>query len=363
MSRYRALEIGELKAAYPIIQGGMGVGISLSSLAGNVAKAGGIGLISTAQIGFREPDFYQNPKAANLRSMKTEMEKARSIAPDGIIGFNIMSVTRDYPDYVKTAVAIGADIIVSGAGLPIKLPEYTAQSKVKIAPIVSSPKSALVICKMWDRKYARVPDFLIVEGPLAGGHLGFSLEELVRFHADSAKIHAFAQNQYDQEILGILQIAREYGKKYRQYIPVISAGGIFSREDMEHHMALGADGVQLGTRFVTTQECDAPPAYKEAYLKAEEKDIVLVKSPVGMPGRAIFNSFLKKIQESPEKITHCFHCLEHCNPASAPYCITMALIRAAQGQIEDALLFCGSNAAQCRKIERVEQVIKDLCES
>lgn len=361
MSRYKALEIGELRAAYPIVQGGMGVGISLSSLAGSVAKAGGIGLISTAQIGFREPDFYQNPKTANLRAIKTEMEKARSIAPDGIIGFNIMSVTRDYPDYVKTAVKVGADVIVSGAGLPVKLPEYVKGSRVKIAPIVSSPKSALVICKMWDRKYARTPDFLVVEGPLAGGHLGFSREELARFKADSEGINEFDQDQYDQEILGILQIAGEYGKKYGKHIPVVSAGGVFSREDMEHHMALGADGVQLGTRFVTTEECDAPLAYKEAYLKAEKKDVVLIKSPVGMPGRAIFNPFLQKMKENPEKITHCFRCLEHCDPATAPYCITMALVRAAQGQTEDALLFCGGKVDQCRKIERVEEIIKDLC--
>lgn len=361
MSRYKALEIGELRAAYPIVQGGMGVGISLSSLAGNVAKAGGIGLISTAQIGFREPDFYQNPKTANLRAIKTEMEKARNIAPDGIIGFNIMSVTRDYPDYVKTAVEVGADVIVSGAGLPVKLPEYVKGSQVKIAPIVSSPKSALVICKMWDRKYARTPDFLVVEGPLAGGHLGFSREELARFKADSEGINEFDQDQYDQEILGILQIAGEYGKKYGKHIPVISAGGVFSREDMNHHMALGADGVQLGTRFVTTEECDAPLAYKEAYLKAEKKDVVLIKSPVGMPGRAIFNPFLQKMKENPETITHCFRCLEHCDPATAPYCITMALVRAAQGQTEDALLFCGGKVDQCRKIERVEEIIKDLC--
>lgn len=362
MDRYKPLVIGDLTVRYPVIQGGMGVGISLSSLAGAVAKAGGIGLISTAQIGFREPDFAQDAKRANLRAVKTEMEKAREIAGDGVVGFNIMAATKDYPEYVKAAAEAGADVIVTGAGLPVKLPEYVAGSKVKIAPIVSSPKSASVICRMWDRKYSRVPDFLVVEGPLAGGHLGFSREELGLFRADREDTDVcYDQAAYDEEIRGIIRVAREYEEKYGCSIPVISAGGVFSREDMEHHMALGVDGVQVGTRFVTAEECDAPLAYKEAYIRAEKEDIIIVKSPVGMPGRAIKNKFLQKIQEEPEKITRCFRCLEHCDPAKAPYCITMALIRAALGDVDNALLFCGYNAWKCTRIEKVDEVIADLC--
>lgn len=362
MERYKPLEIGDLRVKYPVIQGGMGVGISLSSLAGSVAKAGGIGLISTAQIGFREPDFAENPKAANLRAIKTEMKKAREIAGDGIVGFNIMVATKDYSEYVGAAVEAGADVIVSGAGLPVRLPEFAAGSRVKLAPIVSSPKSASVICRMWDRKYACAPDFLVVEGPLAGGHLGFSREELERFGADRADADVcYNQAGYDDEIRGIIEIAGEYGKKYGRHIPVISAGGVFSREDMKHHMALGAEGVQVGTRFVTTRECDAPMKYKEAYLRADKEDIVIVKSPVGMPGRAIRNSFLEKVQREPEKISRCFRCLEHCDPGTAPYCITMALIRAALGDVENALLFCGLNAWKCSRIETVGEVIRDLC--
>lgn len=362
MSKYKPLRIGDITVKYPVIQGGMGVGISLSSLAGAVAKAGGIGLISTAQIGFKEPDFAKNPKEANLRAIKTEMEKARKIACGGVIGYNIMVATKDYPEYVKAAVEAGAQVIVSGAGLPIRLPEYVEGSGVKIAPIVSSPKSASVICRMWDRKYFRAPDFLVVEGPLAGGHLGFSREELEQFRADREDTdRCYDQAGYDKEILGIIQVAKEYGAKYGHSIPVISAGGVFSREDMEHHMALGADGVQVGTRFVTTKECDAPLAYKEAYLRAKKEDIVIVKSPVGMPGRAINNLFLEKIREEPEKIAKCFRCLEHCDPGTAPYCITMALIRAALGDVEHALLFCGYNAWKCSRIETVDEVMRDLC--
>ena len=362
MSRYKSLMIGDVKVEKPVVQGGMGVGISLSSLAGAVAKAGGVGLISTAQIGFREPDFFQNAKEANLRAMGYEMEKARKIAPDGVIGFNIMVATRDYPEYVKRAVEVGADIIVSGAGLPVSLPEYVKGSDIKIAPIVSSPKSASVICKMWDRKYHRAPDLVVIEGPLAGGHLGFSREDLTHFKADREDTdQVYDQAAYDEEIRDILKVVEGYSEKYGRHIPVVSAGGVFSREDMEHHMSLGVDGVQVGTRFVTTEECDAPQAYKDAYIKAEKDDIMIVKSPVGMPGRAIRNPFLEKMEGGKEKITRCFRCLEHCSPLTAPYCISLALIRAATGQIDDALLFCGYNAYRCHKMETVADVMTDLC--
>ncbi len=364
MGRYQPLKIGDLYVKNPVVQGGMGIGISLSSLAGSVAKEGGLGLISTAQIGFREPDFDKHPKEANLRAMESELEKARKIAPEGVIGFNIMVATKDYGDYVKKAVEIGADVIVSGAGLPVNLPEYTAGSRVKIAAIVSSPKSASVICKMWDRKYQRVPDFVVIEGPLAGGHLGFSKEELTSFKADRANTdQVYDRDAYDKEILGILAVIEKFQNQYGCRIPVISAGGIFSKEDMAHHMDLGVDGVQVGTRFVTTKECDAPISYKDAYIRAKKEDIIIVKSPVGMPGRAIRNAFLDKIKKDPEKITHCFRCLEHCDPATAPYCITMALIRAALGQTDNGLLFCGYNAFRCNQIETVADVIADLCGS
>ena len=186
MRKISPLVIGDLIAKYPVIQGGMGVGISLSSLAGAVAKAGGIGIISTAQIGFRDPDFLKDPMGANMRAIGTEFEKARAIAPDGIIGFNIMVATKNFAQYVKEAVKAGADLIISGAGLPVDLPGYLEEAKriagetmrTKLAPIVSTAKSAMVICKMWDRKYKKAPDLVVIEGPLAGGHLGFSREQL-----------------------------------------------------------------------------------------------------------------------------------------------------------------------------------------
>lgn len=363
MDRLKPLKIGNLTAKLPVIQGGMGVGISLSSLAGAVAKEGGIGLISTAQIGFREPDFYKNSQEANLRAMESEFRKAREIAPGGILGFNIMVATKNYLEYVKTAVRLGADLIVSGAGLPVNLPEYVKGSATKIAPIVSTVKSAKVICKLWDRNYKTVPDLVVIEGPLAGGHLGFTREQLTEFGVDTEEVsRTYQKAEYEEEIKGIISLVREYAKKYKKEIPVVVAGGVYTHEDMHRCLeVLGADGVQVGTRFVTTEECDAPLNYKEAYIHAKEKDIVITKSPVGMPGRAIMNPFLRKMMTEGEKVTRCFRCLEHCDPATIPYCITQALINAAQGDEDHALLFCGSNAYRAEKIEKVADVLKDLC--
>lgn len=370
----KPLKIGNLVAKRPVIQGGMGVGVSLSSLAGAVAKAGGIGIISTAQIGFKDPDFGKNPMAANLRAIHSELKKAREKAPQGILGFNIMVATKEYASYVKEAVKAGADVIISGAGLPIDMPKFVAEAenenggsekkerRTMIAPIVSSVKSALVICRMWDRKYHTAPDFVVVEGPCAGGHLGFSREQLTELGADTDHVaETFDEPAYDKEVRGIIEVVKGFAEKYKKHIPVITAGGIFDHKDVLHQFALGAEGVQAATRFVTTEECDADIAYKEAYINAKEEDIVIVKSPVGMPGRAIKNKFLERVSQGPLKVERCFQCLEHCNPATTPYCITKALINAAEGRIDEALLFCGSNAYRCEKIETVPEVMAALC--
>ena len=370
----KPLKIGNLVAKHPVIQGGMGVGVSLSSLAGAVAKAGGIGIISTAQIGFKDQDFGKNPMAANLRAIHSELKKAREKAPQGILGFNIMVATKEYASYVKEAVKAGADVIISGAGLPIDMPKFVAEAenenggsekkerRTMIAPIVSSVKSALVICRMWDRKYHTAPDFVVVEGPCAGGHLGFSREQLAELGADTDHVaETFDEPAYDKEIRGIIETVKSFAETYKKHIPVITAGGIFDHKDVLHQFALGAEGVQAATRFVTTEECDADIAYKEAYINAKEEDIVIVKSPVGMPGRAIKNKFLERVAQGPVKVERCFRCLEHCNPAETPYCITKALINAAEGKIDEALLFCGSNAYRCEKIETVPEVMAALC--
>ena len=374
MGNLKPLVIGELVVPKPVIQGGMGVGISLSSLAGAVAKAGGMGIISTAQIGFKEPDFADHSLEANLRAIGKEFKKAREIAPEGVIGFNIMVATKNYAMYVKEAIKAGADIIISGAGLPVSLPAYLAEAaaemkstgigeavKTKIAPIVSSVKSAMVILKMWDRKFGRVPDLVVIEGPLAGGHLGFSRESLTELGVDTPDVeHTYHQDAYDEEIRGIIRLVGEYAEKYQTKIPVVTAGGIYSHEDVMHQIDLGADGVQVATRFVTTVECDAPEEFKQAYIRSSKEDIVITKSPVGMPGRAIHNAFLSGVGQTPFKLEHCYQCLEKCDKKTIPYCITKALVNSAEGHTEDGLVFCGSNAFRAERIETVDEVMESL---
>ena len=372
MMEMKPLVIGDLTVDKPIIQGGMGVGISLHRLAGAVAKAGGMGIISSAQIGFQEPDFTTNFVEANVRAIHREMKLAREIAPDGVIGFNIMVATRHYDRWVKEAVKAGADIIVSGAGLPVTLPEHVKEAyeemggepegRVKLAPIVSTAKSANVICRLWDRKYHMAPDLVVIEGPLAGGHLGFSLEQLSQYGADTKDVPAtYDRAAYDEEIKAILKVVKGFGDKYGVKVPVVVAGGIYTHEDLLHQLELGADGVQVATRFVTTEECDAPLAYKEAYIQAKKEDIVIIKSPVGMPGRAIYNPFMAQVAAGNRPpIPKCYRCLEHCDIAKIPYCITQALVNAAEGDEDHALLFCGSNAYRAEKISTVTAVMDAL---
>lgn len=350
MDKFMGLQVGKKKARLPLIQGGMGIGISLGGLAGAVAKEGGIGVISAAQIGFRELDFDQNPHTANLRAVHKELKKARNLAGDGIVGFNIMVAMKNYEAYVREAVKAGADVIISGAGLPTDLPAYVEGSDTAIAPIVSTEKSANVILKYWDRKYHRIPDLLIVEGPKAGGHLGFTKEQLEKFHEEA----------YQEEVIRILTLVKKYEEKYAKRIPVVLAGGMDTREKIQRAFDMGIAGVQVATRFVTTWECDADSRYKQAYINAGEEEIRIVKSPVGMPGRAISNRFLERV-DAGEKIPHrCHQCLQHCNPAEIPYCITDALIHAAKGEVEDALLFCGADAYLADRIQTVPEVIKEL---
>lgn len=344
-------KIGDKITRIPLIQGGMGVGISLGRLAGSVAKEGGVGVISTAQIGYREEDFDKNPAAANERAIGSEMKKARAISPDGIIGYNIMVALKEYASHVKAAVKAGADIIISGAGLPTELPELVKGSLTKIAPIVSTDKSAKVILKYWDRKYKRTADLVVIEGPQAGGHLGFHKDELEKYTEES----------YSEEIKKIIATVESYAEKYQTEVPVIVAGGICDKEDVQKVAALGVDGVQVATRFITTEECDADIRYKEAHLNARKEDIAIVKSPVGMPGRAIMNKFMKRVM-SGEQISHspCHGCLVKCSPKEIPYCITDGLINAVKGNVDDGLLFCGAKAWKADRLETVQEVISEL---
>lgn len=345
----KGIKIGNKESKYPIIQGGMGVGVSMHSLAGNVSKEGGIGIISTADIGYKENDFEKNPMQANLKAIGNEIKMAREIAgEDKIIGVNVMVALKNYSDIVKKCVDQKIDLIISGAGIPKDLPEYVDGSNTKIAPIVSSVRCCELIVKHWMKKYNYIPDMIVVEGPEAGGHLGFKKEELEQ----NLKLEDIIIEVVDY----IKKIEKETGKE----IPVIAAGGVWDSKDINKYLSLGASGVQIATRFVATHECDASREFKEAYVRAKSEDIKVIKSPVGMPGRAINNEFIKKVEKENCKINKCYNCIKTCNVADSPYCITQALINSVKGNINEGLIFCGSNVSKIDKIVSVHDLMQEL---
>lgn len=347
----KGLKVGNKVSKYPIIQGGMGVGVSMHRLAGTVSKEGGIGVISTADIGYQEPDFYENPMAANLRAIGKEIKKAREIAgEDKILGVNVMVALRNYAEIVKECVKQKIDLIISGAGIPKDLPEYVKGTKTKIAPIVSSLRCCKLIVEHWRKKYNYIPDMIVIEGPEAGGHLGFKESELIS--EDMPKLEEITTDVVDY----IKNVEKETG----QEIPVIAAGGIWDGKDIKKFLDLGASGVQMATRFVATDECDASQEFKEAYVNAKQEDIKIIHSPVGMPGRAINNQFIKKEETQKSKIEKCYGCIKTCNVKDAPYCITKALINSVKGNIESGLVFCGSNVYKIKEIVSVHSLMQEL---
>ncbi|MGI6751861.1 MAG: NAD(P)H-dependent flavin oxidoreductase [Anaerovoracaceae bacterium] len=335
------LNIGGLIAKVPIIQGGMGIGVSGSQLAAAVACEGGIGIIASVNIGYREPDFYKDTHSANIRALKAEIRKVRELAPKGIIGVNIMVATSHYGETVRAAVEEGIDLIISGAGLPLELPEYVKGSETRIVPIVSSAKAAKSILRYWERHYNRQADAVIVEGTEAGGHLGFSPEIL--------------KSENKPSLIDMI-------KELVNHIPIIGAGGIYTGEDIAECLKAGASGVQMATRFVATEECDADIKFKEAYIAAGEDDLVIIVSPVGMPGRALNNNFVKRIALQGDEIKSCLRCLKDCNPKTAPYCISTALINGVRGNVDQGLIFAGSNVHRVDKIVSVKALMDELKE-
>ena len=347
----KGLKVGNKVSKYPIIQGGMGVGVSMHRLAGTVSKEGGIGVISTADIGYQEPDFNENPMAANLRAIGKEIKKAREIAgEDKILGVNVMVALRNYAEIVKECVKQKIDLIISGAGIPKDLPEYVKGTKTKIAPIVSSLRCCKLIVEHWKKKYDYIPDMIVIEGPEAGGHLGFKESELIS--EDMPKLEDITTDVVDY----IKDVEKETGKE----IPVIAAGGIWDGKDIKKFLGLGASGVQMATRFVATDECDASQEFKEAYVNAKQEDIKIIHSPDGMPGRAINNQFIQKEETQKSKIEKCYGCIKTCNVKDAPYCITKALINSVKGNIEKGLIFCGSNVYKIKEIVSVHSLMQEL---
>lgn len=351
------LQIGDLTAKLPIVQGGMGVGVSLARLASAVAKEGGIGVIAGAMIGMKEPDIAQNPVEANKRALRNELRKARA-ATGGVIGVNVMVALTTFADLVRTSIEEKADIIFSGAGLPMELPrilrdvceEKKEAFKTKLVPIVSSGRAASLIARKWIQKYHYTPDAFVVEGPKAGGHLGFSPEALTDPHYSLEEL-------VPQVVEAVKPLEDQSGRA----VPVIAAGGVYSGGDIARFLDLGASGVQMGTRFVATHECDADNRFKEAYVQARPEDVTIIKSPVGMPGRALLNKFIEAARSGNKKPFKCvFHCVKTCEQEKTPYCIAAALINAMKGNLERGFAFCGANVARVDAIRSVHDLMQSL---
>ncbi len=345
-----SLNIGGLFSRLAVIQGGMGVGISMAGLASAVANQGGIGVIAGAMAGINEPDCRSNAAGANSRVLRNEIRKARA-ATKGVLGVNIMVALTHFSELVRTAIEERIDVIFSGAGLPMELPKYLKKGcRTKLVPIVSSARAANLICKKWWAKFRYLPDAFVLEGPKAGGHLGFKPDEI-----DNPR---FALENLVPEIVETLKPIEDlHGRK----IPVIAAGGIYNGADILKFIKLGAAGVQMGTRFVATHECDAHESFKQAYVSAKKEDLVVITSPVGMPGRALRNGFIGSLADGAKKPFQCiYQCVKTCQPEKSPYCIAMALAAAKKGLFKNGFAFAGANAYLVDKIISVQELIESL---
>ena len=344
----KSFNIGNIEIKIPIIQGGMGVGVSLSGLASAVANAGGVGVISCAGIGLLYPKVKGDYGVKCIEGLKEEIRKARE-KTKGVIGVNIMVALSNYTEMARTAIKEKIDVIFAGAGLPLDLPAYlSADSSTKLVPIVSSPRAAKIICDKWNANYGYLPDAIVVEGPKAGGHLGFKKEQLTDNH--------YALEELIPEVVSV---ASSYESE--KHIPVIAAGGIYTGEDISRFIDLGASAVQMGSIFVTTEECDASQTFKEVYINSKPEDIEIIESPVGMPGRAINGEFIENVKKGITKPINCsFHCIKTCDYTKSPYCIVKALYNAAKGNMKKGYAFAGANAYLSQKVSSVKDVFDDL---
>ena len=354
LDKMPVLKIGNLTVDIPIIQGGMAVGISLAGLASAVASTGGVGVIGTAGIGMMEPDFDSHYKKANQKALRKELKKARETT-DGIIGVNIMVALTDFIEMLNIAVEERVDLVLMGAGLPLKgmeslIPAYLGEDKPKIIPIVSSARAARLIFTHWQKNYHYIPDAIVLEGPLAGGHLGFKREQI--YNSD------FTLEKMLPETISVIKPFEEIFKKK---VPVIVAGGIYSGGDIFHFFQLGAQGVQMATRFVATVECDASEEFKQTYINCKKEDMIIIDSPVGLPGRAIKNEFLEDVFLGNKKPFKCsWKCLRTCDFKRAPYCIASALTHAQRGYFKEGFAFAGANAYRIKKVITVNELMATL---
>ncbi|XMB72951.1 nitronate monooxygenase [Mycoplasmatota bacterium WC30] len=342
----KKLVIGDLVAKLPIVQGGMGVGISLANLASAVANEGGIGVISAAGVGMfdgNSKDFNYN----NIQGLRSEIQKAKKMTK-GLLGVNIMVALSNFGELVEAAIDEEIDFIFAGAGLPLNLPQYLKKnSKTKLVPIISSGRAAKIIIKKWLKNYNYLPDAFVLEGPLAGGHLGFKKDSIEN-----------ESNKLENLLPELLETLEPFEKEYGKKIPVIAGGGIFDGSDIHYFLSNGASAVQMATRFVATNECDASDGFKQTYIDAKKEDIVYIDSPVGLPGRAIKNVYLDDVKNGLKHPFKCpFNCIVTCKKEEAPYCISLALLNAKKGNMNNGFAFAGSNAFRVDSIISVNELI------
>jgi NAD(P)H-dependent flavin oxidoreductase YrpB (nitropropane dioxygenase family) len=343
------LTINGKKVTFPIIQGGMGIRISLSKLANACMSSGIVATISAAQVGFLKKGFKKNPFEINKEAIIEEVNAIRAENPDGVLGVNLMHAVNDYDQYARFLATQDIDFIVSGAGLPLDLPEYIKDTNVKGAFIISSARACRLLLKSWDRRYQYMPEFIVCEGPLAGGHLGFSKEDFEQGNVPTL----------EQIIEDTKEVVKVYEEKYGIHIPIIAAGGVHDGHDMAKMLSVGADGVQIATRFIATHECDASDEYKQMIIDSKEEDIVRVESPAGLPGRAVRNHLTKALETSRIKVEYCVNCLKSCKKVGIPYCITEQLGNSSAGD-KNGLIFAGAKAYLINKLDSVENVIKEI---
>ena len=356
----KPLKIGKYEIKYPIFQGGMGLGISWDKLAGNVSLEGGLGIISSVGTGYYENrkfiDKELNAKPFgsenfySTRGLRAVIENARKICGDLPLGVNIMYAANDYARVVKDACEAGINIIVSGAGLPTNLPEFTQNFKeIALVPIVSSAKALKIICKRWLQRYERLPDAVVLEGPLSGGHQGFTYEQCL---------------DPEFSLFNLIPQVKAEIKEWGDF-PLIAAGGIWDKNDIEKAISLGANGVQMGTRFIGTHECDADIGFKEVLLAAEEKDIELIKSPVGYPARGIRTNLINLVDKRMGPKIQCIsNCVSPCQRGKEAkqvgYCIADRLFDAYSGKKESGLFFTGANGYKLKELISVKELMHKL---
>jgi nitronate monooxygenase len=344
-----ALKIGHLTIDPPFILGGMGVRSTdhdLVSAVANCGMAGTIASVGLVRMTCRGQAYIDESNAGLVEEIRLSRELSK-----GIIGVNIMVALTNYDELVKTAVKEKVDYIISGAGLPLALPALAKDSGVCLNPIVSSARTAEIVCKRWWTRDQCVPDALVVEGALAGGQLGFSMEELPDWD----------EGTLEKVCAEVVAVAAKYEEITGKHIPVVAAGGVFDGSDIARLLKIGVEGVQMATRFLATDECSLPMSCKELIVEAGMEDMVVIRSPVGLPGRAIRNDLIGRIERGEKMPITCpFRCLRTCNPADVPFCIAEALIAAHKGDEKNGLIMAGYNAYRIKEIVPVRQLVDTL---